>query len=250
MDVPALQAQRELLRAQAADLARRRRALSDERRRPPGRRQKRPRTEAVAHRVAALLGAEEGPGAAAVLVRQALGRRSPSTTRSAEAASATMPAGTHPGAGHDEVPSPAPARSPSPAPAEPEGGAGPATARAHRFLRERALHRWVAELNNEAGLAPNHDALWQTWRSGEVAALGFQAAAAPTLKSQRQWARRWRRRWRVGLRALPPGPGLSRQTLVDKATAGTPGARENTPRVWPLAKTVGPHSGPCHCVAQ
>ena len=95
--------------------------------------------------------------------------------------------------------------------------------RADGFRQEFELHRWVRGLNEGCGVAPSSAEVWSRWlQLGESPGRPVPEAvrtAARSRKHQLQWVHRWRLRWRVRYRAVPPGAGLTREALEDKAGA-------------------------------
>lgn len=64
---------------------------------------------------------------------------------------------------------------------------------AHSFLAEFATFEWVANQNEEHGVAPSSVAA----RTQYEESLGIAGLASTSCKSARRWVRRWRRRWPV-----------------------------------------------------
>jgi hypothetical protein len=104
---------------------------------------------------------------------------------------------------------------------EPSEAPAGARRKASTFWEELALHEWVKNLNQGAGVAPSCGQVWarrqRERRRGAEAAAGHDGAEAMHPRYRRQWVRRWRRRWRVGRRQPPSGPGLARGALESKA---------------------------------
>lgn len=247
-DLRAMMADQAALDARLRELRRERRRAEDCLRRPPGARNRRAQTTAAAALAVAAAGARAGPAAAALL----LGRGWAARRRAA-------PEAVPPDAAALEATGAA-ARAPPRVAAAPDGGVAarevepaeaPAGARrqASKFLEELALHEWVKNLNQGAGVAPSCGQVWarrqQERRRGAEAAAGHDGAEAMHPRYRRQWVRRWRRRWRVGRRQLPSGPGLARAALESKA-GGNPfwGGPRTRPQGEPAGKKGGRIPGP------
>jgi len=219
-DLRAMMADQAALDARLRELRRERRRAEDCLRRPPGARNRRAQTTAAAALAVAAAGARAGPAAAALLLGRGLAARRRAAPEAVPPDAVALEA------------TGAAARAPPRVAAAPDGGVAarevepaeaPAGARrqASKFLEELALHEWVKNLNQGAGVAPSCGQVWarrqQERRRGAEAAAGHDGAEAMHPRYRRQWVRRWRRRWRVGRRQLPSGPGLARAALESKA---------------------------------
>ena len=233
-DLRAMMADQAALTARLRELRRERRRAEDLLRRPPGARNRRAQTTAAAALVEAAAGAGTGPAAAALLLGRSLASRRRAAPGAVPPDADTLEAS---GAAARAPPRVAGAPHGGEAAREVEAAEAPAGARrqASKFLEELALHEWVKNLNQDAGVAPSCGQVWarrqEERRRGAEAVAGHDGAEAMHPRYRRQWVRRWRRRWRVGRRQLPSGPGLARAALDSKA-GGNPswgGAEDSTP---------------------